>query len=164
MKRLFPALSACLLLCLAASLPAAAQVRGFAIGPKAGIYLDKGKFMVGAVGEFPFTPNLYFEPGLELVSGIVNTTRIIIDANARYTFPLQGLTIEPFVLGGFGMKVDLYDTGNDTFTDTGFRLNIGGGTVFNSRGLVQPWGGLKIYLLEEADSDVLLQVGVNFFL
>jgi hypothetical protein len=162
MKRILLVLFSIIVIGIGATVDGKAQVKGFAIGPKAGLYLDKGRFMVGAVGEFPFAPNLFFEPGLELVTGILNTTRIVGDANVRLSFLLQGLTVEPFVLGGLGGKLEVYRTTGDT--RTGFRFNLGGGTTFNTRGLIQPWVGIKIYFLDNEDSDLLLQGGINFFL
>lgn len=152
------------LIIVGASGVAQAQIQGFAIGPKLGFYLDGGKFFIGATGVYTITPDIDFEPGVEYVLGIDHVTRVVLDANARYNFTLRGITVRPFILGGVALVMDRssFASGSDTrFTG---RLNIGGGAVFNSRSLVQYWGGMKIYLLSEEDSDVALQAGVVFFL
>jgi hypothetical protein len=142
---------------------AQAQVRQNAIGPKAGIYFNNSLIMIGAIAEIPLTPNLDFEPGVETVLGIDYTTRIVLDANARYSFDMQGTDVRPFVMGGIGLAFDFVNTGT-TSSRNDPRLNLGGGAVFNSRSLTQFWAGLKLYLLSKESSDVLLQGGVNFYL
>jgi hypothetical protein len=150
---------------LLACFPAAhAQVRQNAIGPKAGIYFNNSLFMLGAIGEFPLTPTLDFEPGIETVLGISYTTRIVLDANARLSFDMQGTDVRPFVAGGLGLALDFVKTDLASDSRSDFRLNLGGGAVFNSRSLTQFWAGLKLYLLSKESSDVLLQGGVNFYL
>jgi hypothetical protein len=145
-----------------------AQVLGNAIGPKAGFYLDGGNLMIGAVAEFPLTANIDIEPGLELVLGITNTTRIVADGNIRYSFLLQGLTVKPFVLGGVGIQFDSYKAssgGNATGSRTKPLMNLGGGASFNTRSRIQPWGALKFSFLGSAgDGGALLEAGVNFYL
>jgi hypothetical protein len=164
MKR-FLLIVALLAMAVLASGPAQAQqLSRTSIGPKLGFYVDIGKFMVGAVGDFALTSNLYLEPGFEIVFGIPSTTRLIGDLNARYAFLVQGQTFQPWVLGGFGIRSDNYTFANASTSSTAFRLNLGGGITFNTRSDLQPWAGLKIYLLGKDDSDVLLQGGVNFFL
>lgn len=143
---------------------ARAQVQGFAIGPKIGFYLDGGKFFLGATGIYTLTPELDFEPGVELVLGIDHVTRVVLDANGRYNFNLRGVTVRPFALAGVGIVMDRSSFASGSDTRFKGRLNLGGGAVFNSRSLVQYWGGIKIYLLSEDDSDVALQGGVVFFL
>lgn len=150
-----------ILLCAAA---AQAQMRQNAIGPKVGIYFNNSLFMLGVIGEIPMTPNLDFEPGLETIFGIDHTTRLVLDANGRFSFDLQGSDVRPFLLGGLGLAFDFVNTGLASSSRTDFRLNLGGGAVFNSRSLIQYWGGLKIYLLSKDNSDVLLQAGANFYL
>ncbi|MEO5928668.1 MAG: hypothetical protein ABIR47_01935 [Candidatus Kapaibacterium sp.] len=123
--------------------------------------------MIGAIGEIPITRDIDFEPGVEMVLGIPSTTLIAIDGNIRYSFTLPGETIRPFALGGLAVQLQTYDvgitsTGATSKTNTGFRLNLGGGVVFNSRSLIQYWTGLKIYFLE--GNDVVLQGGVLFYL
>lgn len=141
-----------------------AQVHQNAIGPKAGIYFNNSLFMLGVIGEIPLTPTLDFEPGLESVFGISYTTRLVLDANFRLSFDLQGTDVRPFVAGGPGIAFDFVKTDLASDSRTDFRLNLGGGAVFNSRSLTQFWAGLKLYLLSKESSDVLLQGGVNFYL
>jgi hypothetical protein len=147
-----------------------AQLRQNAIGPKLGIYFNNSLFMLGAIGEFPMTPNLDFEPGVESVFGISYTTRIVLDVNGRYSFDMQGTDVRPFVMGGLGLALDFVNVpgvaGSPSASDSrsDFRLNLGGGAVFNSRSTMQFWTGLKLYLLSRESSDVLLQGGVNFYL
>ena len=119
--------------------------------------------MVGGLGEFPVAANTFFEPGVEIVFGIKNTTRLVADVNGRYTFLVKGASIEPFILAGIAGRIDIYDTDGQTFTDTGFRLNLGGGVTVNPRSLMQPWAGVKIFLLDDTGTDLALQGGVNFY-
>lgn len=146
---------------------ATAQVNGVGIGPKIGLYLDGSLFMLGGVAQFPFTQTFDLEPGVELVFGggsaNVSATRVVLDANGRYSFNILGSDIRPFLSGGVGLVLDFISTQGASDTKTDFRLNVGGGTTFNSRSLIQPWAGLKIVLLAD-QSDVLLQGGVNFYL
>lgn len=139
------------------------QVQGYGLGPKIGLYLDQGRLMVGGLGEFPVAANTFFEPGVEIVFGIKNTTRLVADVNGRYTFLVKGASIEPFILAGIAGRIDIYDTDGQTFTDTGFRLNLGGGVTVNPRSLMQPWAGVKIFLLDDTGTDLALQGGVNFY-
>lgn len=140
------------------------QVQGFAIGPKVGFYLDGGKPFVGATGVYTLTPDLDFAPGVEIVLGIDYVTRIVLDANGQYNFNIRGVTVRPFALGGVAIVMDRSSFASGSDTRFKGRLNLGGGAVFNSRSLIQYWGGIKIYLLSEDDSDVALQGGVVFFL
>jgi hypothetical protein len=150
---------------VALSSPAYGQTAGFGVGPKLGFYLSGGAFAIGAVTEFPMTREVTIEPGLEFVVGIKDLTRIILDANVRYGFPLQGLSIEPWVLAGLGYRFDSYHFVSGNTSDSSPHLNLGGGVTFNARASLQPWAGLKIYLLDsKGGSDVLLQGGVNFYL
>ncbi|MDB5034333.1 MAG: hypothetical protein JWQ98_1574 [Chlorobi bacterium] len=162
MRRIFFILTLAFLVCGFQGLHA--QISGLAIGPKAGIYLSAGKLMLGAIGEIPITRDIDFEPGVETVLGIPSTTLIDIDGNIRYSFTLPGETIRPFALLGFGIQLQTYatTTQSGSNTNTGFRLNLGGGLVFNSRSLIQYWAGLKLYLLE--GNDAALQGGVLFYL
>lgn len=139
-----------------------AQVRGTSIGPKAGIYLDGSLFMAGAVMEIPMTPNLDIEPAAELVFGISNTTRFVLDGNVRYSFDILGSDVRPFAGGGLGLVLDFVSLGGASESFSDFRLNLIGGVTFSTRSLVQPWGGLKVTLLSD-QSDVALQGGVNFY-
>ena len=139
------------------------QVKGYGFGPKIGLYLDQGRFMVGALGEFPVAANIFFEPGAEMIFGIPNTTRLVADLNARYTFLVKGASIEPFVLAGLAGRSDIYSAASQSFTDTGFRLNLGAGVTVNPRSLLQPWGGIKIFFLDDTGTDLALQGGVNFY-
>lgn len=161
MRSSFFTLIAAISFMLFVHIPLCAQVKGVAIGPKVGFHLDRGTPMVGAIMEFTLTPNLDIEPGVEYVFEKLNTTRLVIDGNLRYSITLTGLTVRPFVLAGVGLVSD-YLSGGATRTDV--RLNLGGGAVFNSRSLIQYWAGLKIFLLAKNDSDVLLQGGVLFYL
>lgn len=147
---------------------ASAQQSLFGIGPKVGLYLAGPSLMVGGVAEIAVTQDWIFEPGAELVfvsnksSG--STTRLVLDGNARYAFHVRGETFSPYLLAGPGVALDLSSEGATTGTQADFRLNIGGGVTLNTRSNMQPWFGLKIYLLAEDDSDVLLQGGLNFYL
>jgi hypothetical protein len=147
---------------------ATAQVLGNAVGPKAGFYLDGGYLMVGAIADFALTANIDLEPGLEFVLGKKNTTRIVVDGNIRYSFPLQGLTVKPFVLGGLGLQYDSFKSssgGNATGSQTKLLANLGGGAVFSTRSRIQPWGALKFsFLGGTGDGGALLEAGVNFYL
>ena len=161
MKRFL--LAVFLMLCMAGGAAVTnAQVRGTGIGPKAGLYLDGSLFMAGAVMELPLTPNFDIEPGAELVFGISNTTRIVLDANGRYSFDIIGSDIRPYLGGGVGLVLDFVTLSGASASNSDFRLNLGAGTTFSTRSLVQPWVGLKLALLS-AQSDVLLQGGVNFY-
>ncbi|HVZ39020.1 MAG TPA: outer membrane beta-barrel protein [Candidatus Kapabacteria bacterium] len=140
-----------------------AQVRANAIGAKLGLYFDGSKPMIGVNGEIPFTSELDFEPAAELVFGIQNTTLVILDANGRYSFNLQGSEVRPYLLGGLGVGVSFVSVNGTSKSDTDFRLNLGGGMVFNSRSLIQYWAGLKVFVLSKS-SDVGIQGGVNFYL
>lgn len=143
---------------------AMAQVRNSAIGGKVGLYFDGGRPLFGVIGEVPLTRELDFEPGTELVFGIPNTTLLVVDANGRYSFDLVGSEVRPYVLGGLGLSFAFVSVGGTSSSTSDFRLNLGGGAVFNSRSLVQYWAGLKLYLLAKAGSDVSLQGGVNFYI
>lgn len=157
----------CALFC-AMVVSASAQQSLFGVGPKVGLYLAGPSIMVGGVAEIALTQDWIIEPGAEFVlvnnkaSG--NTTRLILDGNVRYAFRVRGETFSPFVLAGPGVAIDLSTEGATTGTDADFRLNLGGGVTLNTRSNIQPWFGLKIYVLAEADSDVLLQGGLNFYL
>jgi|GEM_PF-2405280 len=162
MKRFL--LAAFLILCMACGATVSnAQVRGTSVGPKAGIYLDGSLFMAGVIFEIPMTANFDIEPGGELVFGISNTTRIVIDGNGRYSFDLVGSDVRPYVSGGLGLVLDFVSLGGTSQSNSDFRLNLGGGATFSTRSLVQPWAGLKLVLLSD-QSDFLLQGGVNFYL
>lgn len=165
MRRLFATL--CLFVLATGISSLHAQVQGTAIGPKAGFYISAGRLAGGAIAEFPLTRDIDIEPGIEAVVGIPNTTRIVLDANGRYSFTIPGETIRPFLLGGLGLQFDTVvlpsAAGTSaSSTQSDFRLNIGGGTVFNSRDLIQYWVGLKLYLL--SGSDAIIQGGVLFYL
>jgi len=157
-------LLATLVLATSAIGSARAQVQGFAIGPKVGFYLDGGNVFIGATGIYTLTPDIDFEPGIEYVMGINHVTRFVLDANARYNFNLRGVTVRPFAMAGVGLAMDRSSFASGSDTRFRGRLNLGGGTVFNTRSLIQYWGGIKIYLLSEDNSDVALQGGVVFFL
>jgi hypothetical protein len=150
------------LLCVATG--AHAQIQSPAIGPKLGLYFNNSLFMLGAISEIPLTAALDFEPGVELVLGVSHTTRVVVDANGRYSFTLQGNDLRPFVMAGLGVVTDFVSVGGTSDSKTDLRVNLGGGVVFNSRSLTQYWGGLKISVLSDDNSDVLLQAGVNFYL
>lgn len=139
------------------------QIKGYGFGPKIGLYLDQGRLMLGAVGEFPVAPNIFFEPGIEAIFGIKNTTRLVADINGRYTFPVKGAAIEPFIIAGVAGRIDIYEATGESFTDTGFRLNLGGGVTVNPRALLQPWAGVKIFFLDDTGTDLALQGGLNFY-
>ena len=160
-------IAGCALLC-AMVVPASAQQSLFGVGPKVGLYLQGPSFMLGGVAEIAVTQNWIIEPGAELVfvsnKSAGNTTRLVLDGNVRYAFQIRGETFSPFVLGGPGVAIDLSSEGATTGTQADFRLNIGGGVTLNTRSSMQPWFGLKIYLLSEDDSDVLIQGGLNFYL
>ena len=141
-----------------------AQVQGTAVGPKLGFYLQGGNFMVGGIAVFPITPEIDLEPGVEYVFGVLNSTVLVVDGNAKLSFPLRGLTVRPFVMGGLGLVLTRYSLNGVSSSQTDARLNISGGAIWNSRDLIQYWTGLKIVFLGKADSDVLLQSGVNFYL
>jgi opacity protein-like surface antigen len=161
MKRFL--LAAFLLFCMVGGAAvASAQVRGTGLGPKAGLYLDGSLFMAGAVMELPLTSNFDIEPGAELVFGISNTTRIVLDANGRYSFDIIGSDIRPYLAGGVGLVLDFVSLAGASASNSDFRLNLGAGVTFSTRSLVQPWVGLKLALLS-AQSDVLVQGGVNFY-
>ncbi len=157
----------CVLFC-AMAVTASAQQSLFGVGPKVGLYLAGPSFMVGGVAEIAVTQDWVVEPGAELVfvsnkaSG--NTTRLVLDGNVRYAFRVRGETFSPFLLAGPGVAIDLSSEGSTTDTQADFRLNIGGGVTLQTRSNLQPWFGLKVYLLAEDDSDVLIQGGVNFYL
>jgi hypothetical protein len=141
----------------------AQQVQGNAIGPKLGLYLDRSYFMLGGIAEFPFTSNINFEPGVEIVFGVPNVNRFVLDGNIRYDFLLQGLTMRPFIMGGIGLQFETSTVGLKS--QTNFLLNIGGGAAFNTRSRIQPWGGIKFGFLGGGTSGgALLQGGVNFYL
>lgn len=162
MKRfLLPALVAVF---FAGAACATAQVRAIAVGPKVGLYFDGSRPMVGAIAEIPLTPVLDFEPGVEFLFPGSGVTQIVPELNGRYSFNVQGSEVRPFLLGGLGLAFTFVSAGGDTKTDSDFRLNLGGGTVFNSRSLVQYWAGLKLYILSKAGSDIGLMGGVNFYL
>lgn len=164
MKRLLLAAAATVVLTLAAGSRVAAQVQAFGIGPKIGFGLDKGTLMIGGIAEIPLTASLDFEPGIEfLPDPNPKTTRLVLDANGRYTFPLQGLTIRPFALGGIGLSRDFYSFANASESQIEFRINLGVGVIFNTRSLIQPWFGLKAFFLSD-NNDIFLQGGVNFYL
>ncbi len=161
MKRFL--LAAFLMLCIIGGASVTqAQVRGTGIGPKIGLYLDESLFMIGGIVEVPLTSELDLEPGVELVTGISNTTRLVLDANGRYSFTIIGSDVRPFAMGGLGLVFNFISLGGASETNTDFRLNLGAGVTFNSRSLIQPWGGLKIVLLSD-QSDIALQGGVNFY-
>jgi hypothetical protein len=164
MKRTILAAAATVTLLFAASRPAAAQIQAVGVGPKAGFGLDKGTFMIGGIAEFPINANLDFQPGIEfLPNPNPKTTRLVIDADGRYTFLLQGLTLRPFVLAGLGLSKDFYSFAGGSSSDLEFRINFGGGVVFNTRSLIQPWVGLKGFILAD-NNDIFLEGGVNFYL
>lgn len=151
-------------LCSIAAPSAFGQVKGYGFGPKIGLYLDQGRLMVGAIGEFPVAAAMFFEPGAEIIFGIKNTTRLVADLNARYTFLVKGASIEPFIIAGLAGRIDIYQAAaGESFTDTGFRLNLGGGVTVNPRSLMQPWAGVKIFFLDDTGTDLALQGGVNFY-
>lgn len=165
MRRTVLTLAATTTLLLLLTLPSAtAQETLFGIGPKAGLYLSgSGRPMVGAVAELPFSRNIYLEPGVELVLGLDNTLRLIIDANGRYAFRPRGQSFAPYLLGGLGLVTDVVTVNDVTETQTNPVLNLGGGIFLNTREATQYFGGIKI-MIGEDDSDVLLQAGIVWYL
>lgn len=157
----------CALLC-AVSVPASAQQSLFGIGPKVGLYLQGPSPMIGGVAEIPITQDWIIEPGVEVVfvqgEAAGSITRLVLDGNVRYAFRIRGETFSPFLLGGPALAIDISSQGGTTGTDVDFRLNVGGGVTLNTRESMQPWFGLKVYLLSENESDVLIQGGLNFYL
>lgn len=151
-----------LLLLTALSLPLAAQEAPVTLGPKGGFYLEKANLMLGIVGEYPLDQRLLLVPGVEYVAGISETVRIILDGNVHYLIPIRGSATRPFLLAGAGVRFDFFKVGGSS--EASFRLNLGAGVAFNTAAAVQPWAGMKFYLLDVKKSDICLQGGVNFVL
>ncbi len=145
---------------LAGAFTAKAQLQATAIGAKVGFYFD-GYAMLGVMGEIPLTPELSIEPALENVFGIPNTTLLVLDVNGRYTFSFVGSDVKPFALAGLGLGFSNVSTTLQSASDTRLRFNVGGGFVFNTRSLIQPWAGLKIFFSN--GNDVAVQGGVNWY-
>lgn len=148
---------------LTAGITAHAQMRATTIGPKAGLYFDGSHPMLGVNFDYPLTPDLDIEPGAELEFGILNTTLLDIDLNGRYSFNVPGSDVRPYALAGLAAVYTSVTTGGETSSNVSWRVNLGGGAVFNSRDLVQFWAGLKIYLADPG-TDIGLMGGVNFAL
>ncbi len=166
MKRFLLAAAAAVVLLLGGGARLSAQVQAIAIGPKLGFGLDKGTILIGAIAEFPITANLDLEPGIEyLPNAGEDITRLAGDFNARYTFVLQGLTVRPYALAGIGLSRDFYSSSRfvGVESQTEFRINYGGGVVFNTRSSIQPWVGLKGFILSD-NTDIFVLGGVNFYI
>lgn len=130
------------------------------VGPDVGLWVDQAKIDIGFIGDFLVTPTISIQPGLHIVVGITNITRIIIDGNVHYNFALRGETFSPYVRGGLGIWHDSYTNATISGSSTDLHLNIGGGITFNTRSTMQPFAGLSVAFV--GGSDVKLHGGLKF--
>ncbi len=133
-----------------------AQDARLGVGPKVGFYAGDGFPLFGLTADIPVTQRSFLEPAGEILTGTRKSTVIIADLNGRYYFGRAGAATGVFLLGGFGLHIDVPDVGS---TEVGFRVNTGVGYAFDPISFLQPWIGLKIYLLDQKGSDVSLQGG-----
>ena len=130
------------------------------LGPDVGLWVDAGKLSIGGIGDFRVTPEVSIQPGVHFIVGVDNTTLMVFDGNVHYNFALRGSTFSPYVRGGLSLWYASYSFGNSSYSNSDFKLNLGGGLTFNTRSNMQPFVGLNIAFID--GSDVKLHGGLKF--
>ncbi|MBK5721033.1 porin family protein [Dysgonomonas sp. Marseille-P4677] len=126
MKRVFITL----ILLIALSFSAYAQLGEKVIMPKLGYQTESERFLMGIEGRYSITNNVRIAPGLSILFPKNHVTGLDVDVNVHYVFPIQGgLALYPFV-GGVMMN-NRYSHNDLTLKDTTFGLNIGGGAQYD---------------------------------
>jgi hypothetical protein len=149
LSRLF--LGAAVAFTLSALSPVARAESSLAIGPHLGINLDHGNLHIGGdllieltelspnvtLGIWPSYAHVFIEDGHDVE---------LLGCDFPFIFEIDGSIVEPFLAPGLGLAF---------YGDTSLKLNLIGGTFFETNSAVRPFVALAIRLIDGTFVDLL---------
>jgi len=145
------AFRACLVLAALAIASAARAETNVAIGPHLGINLDHGNLHLGGdllievaqlspsvtLGIWPSYAHVFIEDGHDVE---------LLGCDFPFIFEIDGSIVEPFLAPGLGLAF---------YGDTSLKLNLIGGTFFETHSSVRPFVAIAIRLIDGTFVDLL---------
>jgi hypothetical protein len=128
-----------------------AQADSLAIGPHLGINLDHGNLHIGGdllipitdlsasvkLGVWPSYAHVFIEDGHDVE---------LLGCDFPFIFHIEGSIVEPFLAPGVGLAF---------YGDTSLKLNLIGGTFFETNSSVRPFVALAIRMIDGTFVDLL---------